>query len=47
MITLKAKTADPDLSRREIDDGERIENRSAAAATEWGVRKSRSVREGF
>lgn len=47
MITLKTKTADPDLSRREINDGERIENRSAIAATEWCVRKSRSVREGF
>lgn len=47
MITLKAKTADPDLSRGEIDDREWIENRSAIAATEWCVRKCRSVREGF
>lgn len=46
MITLEAERADPDLSG-EINDGERIENRSAITTSERGVREDRHRREGL
>ena len=46
MVTMEAEWADPELGE-EIDDGERVEDGATGAASEWGVREERDVREGL